>query len=179
MEAYTNITMIIAILVLGLFGFNAANLASESMEDLRGRKLPTPAWILFIAVNAIMGTLIKVAHPALYAVALLILTVLQLANREGSKRRGSWNNLALGYSIVLILVTIQRCINKGFTAWALLIIVPIVLPFVAGAIQYARLNGRGKKKKTRTDWGSITLWLLAITAVAVAIAMVAYYFTRG
>ena len=178
MEVNT-IIMIIAILVLGLFGFTAALLASESMEDLRGKMLPAPAWILFVAINVIMGALIKVAHPALYAVALLILTVLQLANREGSKRRGSWNNLALGYSIVLILATIQRCINKGFTAWALLIIVPIVLPFIAGAIQYARLNGRGKKRvKTRIDWGTITLWLLAIAAVAVAIAMVAYYFNR-
>ena len=81
MEVNT-IIMIIAILVLGLFGFTAALLASESMEDLRGKMLPAPAWILFVAINVIMGALIKVAHPALYAVTLLILTVLQLANRE-------------------------------------------------------------------------------------------------
>ncbi len=175
-----NIVMIVAMLVLGLSGFIAALLASESMEELRGKILPAPAWVLFVAINVIMGALIKVAHPMLYVIVLVILAILQLANREGSKRRGSWNNLALGYSIVLILSTVQSRIGKGFTPWALLIIVPIVLPFIAGAIQYARLNGRGKKRvKTRIDWGTITLWLLAIAAVAVAIAMVAYYFTRG
>lgn len=170
----TGIGVLIVTVFLSFAGFLAAATAAESMSEARGKQMRLSTWLIFILINGVMGLLFKIAHPAVYAIVLIILAILQLLNREGKKRRKSWNILAIAYSIVLILSTVAYFERhaKMFSGWAWLIVIPILLPFIASLIQAIRLNGRKPRKKEKFDPAERRIQLIQWGCVAVLAAIV-------
>lgn len=160
--------VIIVTIVLAFAGFLSAVNAAESMEEFRGKKMKVSVLLVYILINAIFGLFFGIAHPALYAIILLILGVLQATNREGKKRRASWNALAIAYSIVLILSTVAYFERNGkpFSGWALLIAIPILLPFIVGLIQTHRLE-KATKKDRRTINPEIYAWIVVLVLIII------------
>ena len=170
----TGIGVLIVTVFLSFAGFLAAATAAESMSEVRGKQMRFSTWLIFILINGVMGLLFKIAHPAVYAIVLIILAILQLLNREGKRRRKSWNILAIAYSIVLILSTVAyfERNNKMFSGWAWLIVIPILLPFIASLIQAIRLNGRKSRRKEKFDPAERRIQLIQWGCVAVLAAIV-------
>ena len=82
----TGIGVLIVTVFLSFAGFLAAATAAESMSEVRGKQMRFSTWLIFILINGVMGLLFKIAHPAVYAIVLIILAILQLLNREGKRR---------------------------------------------------------------------------------------------
>ena len=173
MDNITTLELVIVVFAMEFVGFLAALAASESVEETRGKDQSFTTWVVFVIVNGIMGALFKVAHPAVYAVVLVILAGLQLVNLEGKRRRQSWNILSIAYAILLILSVVYHR-GSGFRWTMLFWLIPAVLPFITGAVQAIRLNQKGKTKKERTETDSIELRGHVISWTIVAALIVTF-----
>ena len=143
---------IILMLMAAFFGFHSAVLSAESVKETRGKRQPASVLIAFTVISAIFGALaIMPWSPVLYTVALIILAGLQLINQEGSRRRQSWNWLAIAYSFLLLFTVFIHRIGKTgkFSVAYLVYLIPMLLPFIAGGIQTARLDDKTRKKATK------------------------------
>lgn len=162
--------------VLVFISFFAALRSAESMEDVHNEQQPQLVWAAFLIVGTIMGLSIKFMPPIVYAIILILIAGLQWLNHEGWKRRQSWNLLAIGYSFMLIIsVVAHRNSLMGLLRWTTLLwLIPIVAPFVVGAVQSARLNRDGKTGVELS--GRIIPWAIAAVCVITLIIVIALKF---
>lgn len=177
--------VIIAALVLAFVSYHASVLASESVEETRGRSLKATTRLFFILMGTLMGIGFNFFHPAVYGVVLLAIALMHLTNHEGGKRRASWNWLSIGYSVIFILSTVayRERHGLGFTPWAFFILIPIVFPFITGAIQSARLDraGRGEKKAKISKeelTENIVSWAI-VAGLAIIVVLLVLNLIRG
>lgn len=157
--------VIILTLWLVFTGFMSALIAAESREQASKEEQSQATWIIFLVFNAVMGITIKVMPPVVYAIILVLIAALQLINREGRMRRESWNWLAFGYVVILIMSVVYHRTN--FSIKMLFWLIPAALPFIAGVIQTKRLDSVEKKRKVSSIELSTQIIPWAIIAVLV------------
>lgn len=183
MKELNTFVFIVIVIAMMLVGAYAALIASDSMKENRGKDPKPTTWFAFVLINAIMGAIFEIAHPAVYAIALVILAALQLINGEGKMRRKSWNVLGIAYAILLAFSIARRFDAFGFKWPLLLWLIAALLPFIAGLIQTYRLNREEKVEKTKKakknkmdafelrghiiGWSIISALFLAIVLVAI------------
>ena len=167
MDKLSAFELIIIVIGMAFAGFISAIAAAGSLEETHGKEQSPMVTAFFVILNALLAMFFKIAHPALYAVVLFILAALQLVNQEGKKRRASWNILGIAYAILLILSVVYHR-GSGFRWTMLLWTIPIVAPFVAGAVQTVSLNKKERKtKKSSVDSIELRAHIVSWTIVAV------------
>ena len=174
MDNIGSFDIIAYVLIAGFLGLMAATAAADSLEEVRKKEQPYVVTALFIVITAFFAAIFKIAHPAIFAIVLVLLAVLQLLNQEGKKRRASWNILSIAFGAMLALCVVYRR-GSGFRWTMLFWIIPILLPFIAGAVQTVRLNRKDRPKREITidlaDLRSNIFSWAVVVALVVAIVV--------
>lgn len=174
---------VVVITILGsAVGLFSVQVANDSSKETRKKPLASWVWVFYILINTIFGAVFQWASPWFYAILLVIVALFQAINLEGRKRRVSWNILSALYAVLLILsVVYHRTENKFNPLW-LLWLIPIVLPFICGAVSAYRIQNLVDKKNKKEGrvaktpgvdtigiavaWGFIAILAIAIVVLA-------------
>lgn len=177
MDKIGSFDIIAYVLIAGFLGLMAATAAADSLEEVRKKEQPYVVTALFIVITAFFAAIFKIAHPAIFAIVLVLLAVLQLLNQEGKKRRASWNILSIAFGAMLALCVVYRR-GSGFRWTMLFWIIPILLPFIAGAVQTVRLNRKARPKGERITIdladlrSNIFSWAVVVALVVTIVVLI-------
>lgn len=164
MDKISTLTIVVFTVVMIVTSFASVIRSAESLKETHNEEQSQLVSFIIVIFSTLMGLTFKVMPPIVYAIILVIIAGLHLLNQEGSMRRQSWNLLATGYVFILILSVIFHRKDNVFQPLTLLWIIPVVLPFIAGAVQAVRLNNTSKTNKTGVQLSErIVPW--AITAI--------------
>lgn len=172
---------VIIMLFTAFMGRRAATLVAKSRKEAKGKKTPYTTLAIITLVNAVLGAiLIFPFSPYTYFIALIFLGFVQLINREGELRRKSWNTLAIAYSILLALSVAEHFMNAlgGPQKWMWIFIIPMLFPFITGAIQSARLRKDNNDSEGGFSIQDIVVWVIIAILIIIVIA-IATKITRG
>ena len=160
MDKISVFEIVIFTIVLIATSFFSVFRSAQSLKETHEEEQSQLVSFIIVIFSTLMGLTFKVMPPLVYAIILVIIAGLHLLNQEGSMRRQSWNLLAAGYAFILIVSVVLHRKDNAFHPLALLWIIPVVAPFIAGWIQAIRLNKRTSKTELS---GRIIPW--AITAI--------------
>ena len=157
----TTITAVFSILV-ALFTLGGVYYASKAVEPAKGAPIEKSMGVILVAFNLIAGIAALIFSQTAPLVAeiisiamLAVLVVLQLVNKQGSKRAWSWVCFAGIYTIALAFVIAGMLDSMKFDPRQLLWFLLVAAVILAGIFRVKTYGRERKPRRKILDGGEI------------------------